>query len=295
LKYSLLICTRNRAEKLAVCLQSVGNALKPEIDVELILVDNGSTDATGEVISQFEATHPALRTRAVRENRAGLSRARNAGLEAARGELLVFTDDDCRLDVDYFVHLDRARRQFEFDYFSGNILLGKSSYGELGGYLYKDEVCIIVPRTIHAPGHLQGSNMGFTREVIDRIGKFNYLIGDGTAFRFEDIEYATRASLAGFRGIHLPEVFVIHDHGRERDSPELAKLFRANSIAAGAYCVEALLFAGVGGLRYWSKHWRRLYRGHDGGRPRLKWELQGAASFLVYLIRKRYLPRIRIE
>ena len=89
--------------------------------------------------------------------------------------------------------------------------------------------------------------MGFTREVIDRIGKFNYLIGDGTAFRFEDIEYATRASLAGFRGIHLPKVFVIHDHGRERGSPELAKLFRANSIAAGAYCLEAVLFDGIGG------------------------------------------------
>lgn len=293
--YSLIIATRNRAEKLQRSLERAAAAINVEKMAEIVIVDNGSTDRTPEVIAEFKRARPGLFVRDLREERIGLSRARNAGVAAASADFLVFTDDDCYLNPDYFINLDWARRSYSFDYFSGNVLLHKDSYGYEGGYLKEDEIRYHSPHTIQTPGRVQGSNMGFRREIFARIGGFNELIGAGTPYRFEDVEFATRASLAGFTGIHLPGVSISHDHGRERGSPELKDLFRANSVAAGAYCLTAALLAGGRGIRFCFEHWMRLFRGLDGGRERLRLELLGIPAFLLYMIRKGFIPRLHLR
>ncbi|MGH6684274.1 MAG: glycosyltransferase family 2 protein, partial [Pseudolabrys sp.] len=91
---SLIICTKNRAAQLDVCLKELAAALPPPCEMEVILVDNGSTDATAGVIAQFAAASPFKVSRAY-VGKPGLGLARNAGLAAAHGEWLLFTDDDC--------------------------------------------------------------------------------------------------------------------------------------------------------------------------------------------------------
>ena len=86
---SLVICTRNRPQELARCLASLAD--QTAVPLEVIVVDNASTDErTREVTISARATY-------VREDRPGLDFARNAGVSAASGEIVVFTDDDVRL------------------------------------------------------------------------------------------------------------------------------------------------------------------------------------------------------
>jgi glycosyltransferase involved in cell wall biosynthesis len=92
---SVLICTRNRARSLERTLASLSMIDSSDISWELIIVDNGSTDATASVIDRFNSRLPVTR---VEQPNPGLSNARNAGVLAARGKYIIWTDDDVLVD-----------------------------------------------------------------------------------------------------------------------------------------------------------------------------------------------------
>jgi hypothetical protein len=87
LPVSVIVCTRNGAATLEACLRSLHHLRYPRY--EILLVDDGSRDAVPEIAAKF----PAVRY--FRQDPAGLSAARNRGMEEAWGELLAYTDDDC--------------------------------------------------------------------------------------------------------------------------------------------------------------------------------------------------------
>src|SRR6185312_15143490 len=93
---SVIVCTRNRSDALARLLERLEQLVVPAgVRWELIVVDNGSTDGTAALLASPPRTLPM---RVVNELTCGLSRARNAGLAAATGDLLLMTDDDCLPD-----------------------------------------------------------------------------------------------------------------------------------------------------------------------------------------------------
>ena len=102
MKLSVIIATRNRAQHLRPCLDSIAAAFAKAtpLAAEIVVVDNGSTDNTFQSVTQWAASSP-LPVRVLSEPKAGLSRAHNRALLAAQGELLAFTDDDCRLHPEY--------------------------------------------------------------------------------------------------------------------------------------------------------------------------------------------------
>jgi glycosyltransferase involved in cell wall biosynthesis len=92
----------------------------PPVPWELVVVDNGSTDNTGEVVESFRGRLPV---RPEREHRAGLSHARNAGVLSARGDYIVWTDDDVLVDPNWLTAYAAAFRRWpEAAVFGGRAL-----------------------------------------------------------------------------------------------------------------------------------------------------------------------------
>lgn len=118
---TVIICTRNRASSLVRTLASlVDAAAKVSQPWELLVVDNGSSDNTPEVIAGFADRLPIRR---VFQPVAGLSNARNAGIAEARGALIVWTDDDVLVDPDWLAAYIRAFEQSpDIGIFGGRII-----------------------------------------------------------------------------------------------------------------------------------------------------------------------------
>jgi glycosyltransferase involved in cell wall biosynthesis len=89
---TVAVCTRNRAGLLAQCLASLGHQLAEPGQVEVLVVDNGSSDGTAALLDAWRDGGGDRRV--VREPKAGLSRARNAALEASERDVVLFLDDD---------------------------------------------------------------------------------------------------------------------------------------------------------------------------------------------------------
>jgi len=91
---SVVICTWNNCNRLAITLNSLSHCVIPQaLKWELVLVNNNCTDETDQVAQQFTDKLPLVY---IHEPQQGLSRARNAGLKAASGDLILFTDDDVK-------------------------------------------------------------------------------------------------------------------------------------------------------------------------------------------------------
>lgn len=89
-KLSLVVPVYNVAPFLAQCLDSLlGQTVRVD---EIVVVDDGSTDGCAEILDGYAASHPQIRL--IRQANGGLSVARNAGLEQARGEYVAFVDSD---------------------------------------------------------------------------------------------------------------------------------------------------------------------------------------------------------
>ena len=95
LKLSIIVPVYNTRDYLAACLDSV--LLPGAEDYEIIVVNDGSTDDSGEICAEYERRYPDL-IRVITTENSGLGAARNVGLEAARGDYLLFLDSDDSLE-----------------------------------------------------------------------------------------------------------------------------------------------------------------------------------------------------
>ena len=114
---SVVVPIYNVEGYLGACLESVaGQSLG---DLEVVLVDDGSTDSSGVIAREW--VERDSRFRLLSQPNGGLSRARNTGIDAARGELLAFVDSDDVLPRDAYERLWGALSQTGSDFATGNV------------------------------------------------------------------------------------------------------------------------------------------------------------------------------
>jgi GT2 family glycosyltransferase len=272
MRMSLILCSKNGGPRLKKCLSAIDALELPE-DMELVLVDNGSTDGISPQIMQRFVTEARLPCRILEVREPGNSAGRNAGIAAAQGDLLLFIDDDC------YVHQNFAREWLKvfnmenIGFGSGMILRYAPENSDLG--------CNESPRAQKtAPGafvergFIQGSNMAFRRECLDQSGPFDPRFGAGTLFAGEEWDVVLRASAAGWGGGYFPGPKVKHDHNRKGDDARDRLLF----YDFGAGAVYAKHMKGALFLCTCARFLRDAFRlRKDGGR--LRSLLKGYAAF----------------
>jgi len=246
MKLSVIIATRNRANVLPSCLDSIAAAVAKAgpLDAEIVIVDNGSTDDTAAVITTWAARN-SVTLQVLSEPRGGKARALNRALEAARGELLVFTDDDCRLHHDYvndFLRHDAASAELVLR--GGRIELGDPT--DLPITINTIDSRIRWNRSKNSAkhrsmsGYINGCNMAMRRKLVDNLGFFDEDFGPGAnLWSGADTEYMYRAYSANAVIEYVPDMLVFHHHGRKTiDAGH--KLFRNYMIGGGAICMKYL-------------------------------------------------------
>lgn len=201
--YSIIIPVYNRPDEIEDLLASL--AAQTCRNFEVVVVEDGSTVPCREVIEKYAQTIPVKYFFKPNEGR---SIARNYGMEHAEGDCFIFFDSDCVIPADYFEKLERMSAEEPFDCFGGPdaadasftpvqkaINHAMTSFLTTGGIRGgKVRLEKFAPRTF---------NMGFTREVYERVGGFREMFS-------EDIDMSTRIRLAGFSIGLYPELPVYH-------------------------------------------------------------------------------------
>lgn len=241
---SLIVCTRNRAAQLRPCLEAI-RGLRFSGTLEIIIVDNGSTDNTQDVISSIAPEMPALFISIV-EHRPGLSAARNAGMAIARGRIIIFTDDDCYVAPDYVAQAVKAFDDQKIGFVTGKVELFDPTDAKVTINLSDEPARFPARRYIHVD-RIIGANFAFRRSIVSRIGVFDELIGAGTRIGGgEDTDYAARIVHAGWEGLYCPDMVISHHHGRK--DADIPKMLRAYAEGQGAYTLKYLLRGDVIGF-----------------------------------------------
>lgn len=227
---TVLVCTRDRCDALGRLLERLTQIdIPPGLRWEVIVVDNGSSDRTPAVLA---ARRGVLPLRVIDEPIAGTSRGRNRGLAAARGALVMLTDDDCLPDRQW---LAAAWREFTsdpaLDVVAGRVELHDARDRAVSIRPFRERLPIDRPQRLSL---IMGCNLGFRRRTIDILGGFDIALGAGTpAAAGEDVDYLYRALVAGLTIVYSPDVLVYHDHGRRTDA-QVRQVVRAYSVARGA-------------------------------------------------------------
>ncbi len=224
-KTSMILCSKDGGERLLVCLDHLGRLVGPD-DLEIILVDNGSTDDTSLACASAFTESSRFRCRLLQCTTPGNGAARNRAIDHATGDLLLFIDADCYVEPDFVTNWLAVFSMSDVGYASGRIMRFHPEHSMLGCKESRSEE-LIAARSFVRRGFIQGSNMAFRRTCLDEIegGYFDERFGSGTPFAGEEWELALRASAAGFAGGYFAAPGVAHDHQRSGPAARARLLF----------------------------------------------------------------------
>ncbi len=198
-RVSVVVASYNGARTLKACLGSLARLNYP--DYEVILVDDGSTDSTPEIVRAYQ------NVRYIRhEANLGLGTARNTGIGAATGEIIAFTDADCRVDEDWLYHL-------------AGVLVRDGFAGVGGPNIPPPEDSPIATVVMASPGgpahvlltdreaeHVPGCNMAFYKSALLAVGSFDPVFREAG----DDVDLCWRLRQAGLKIGFSPAGFVWH-------------------------------------------------------------------------------------
>ena len=217
-KVSVVVASYNGARTLKLCLESLLRLNYP--DYEIILVDDGSTDSSQKIVEEVgrvvprapllgeregEAPRPSL-VNIRHEKNFGLSVARNTGIAAATGELVAFTDSDCRADEDWLYYLVGSLENSEFVGMGGPNLLPPEDSRVAAAVMVSPGGPAHVMLTDREAEHIPGCNMAFYKQALEGIGGFDPIFmraGD-------DVDVCWRLQQAGCKIGFSPAAFVWH-------------------------------------------------------------------------------------
>ena len=213
---TVLFTTYNGSPTIGRMLQRFCELDQPPCDLEILMIDNGSSDATVIVAQPFVDRLPL---KILQERKRGKNRALNHGIKFAKGNLLLFTDDDVLPDRSWLVRAwECAEANKTADLFGGPIL----PYWDvepppfiLNSVPLTAAYGITPPNLSEGPippGAIWGANMFVRKRVFDAGLRFNERVGPsaGNYVMGGDTEFTVRAALKGYRSWYCPDAQLLH-------------------------------------------------------------------------------------
>lgn len=251
---TVIVPTRNRASYLHDCLESLAQQ-RSRLPFEILVVDNGSSDETPRVVDRWCRRDP--RFRAAREMRPGLSRAKNAGVDQARGQLLLFTDDDAIVEdgwIDSYLDLFAAIGA-ELVMAGGPVVPTPGDLGQWPGWFDEAGLADLglldhgAERPLRGFEYVWGGNLAIPASLLDRLGPWDETVGRRAEERgtFEDTEYQDRVRAAGGMVWFCAGAIVRHRLSRQEISPRRV-LGTAFARGRNEYARDRLYGSGDSGL-----------------------------------------------
>jgi len=194
--------------------------------MEVLVVDNNSTDITPRVLEAFQKQLPI---RCVTESQQGLANARNRAATEFRGDVILFTDDDVRLERGWLAGYQDAIRRFpNAEYFGGRILpdwgpakpqwIGDEPLPLIDGVLVWFDHGVETRLLLETEALPFGASFAVKRSLFEKLGFFRADLGTGGAAlgRGEETEYLMRARDAGVQGVYVGEAVCFHSYDPRR-------------------------------------------------------------------------------
>jgi GT2 family glycosyltransferase len=204
-KLTVIIATRNRPDSLVALIRSLAPQLKPD-ERELLVAENG-TPAPAALPGDLPAfAH-------LHDPRPGKCRVQNRAIQAARGEVLIFLDDDLTAGARY---LDAVEEFFgahpEFAAMAGRVLPAEDPAARAGAtWVYLDLPIVDYGDRIVEVRGVMGANMAYRAAALKQVGPFDERLGPGAGGHEEETEMCARLRRAGFRIGYAPGAVVYHE------------------------------------------------------------------------------------
>ena len=223
---TVAICTKDRPQNLARCLNSLLKLQTPVPCFEILVIDNAPAD---EQTKEVVAKQPVVRY--VREPKPGLDFARNRALQEANGEFLAFLDDDVVVDRNWLDGLIEAWAENpDAAAFTGLVLPyelvteAQILFEQRGGFRRGFEKIRYYGQTLIGNALYPcgagifgaGCNMAFRREILLKLGGFDEALDTGATLPGGgDLDIFYRVIRAGYPLVYEPQYLVLHQHRRE--------------------------------------------------------------------------------
>jgi GT2 family glycosyltransferase len=196
----------DRAETIAACLDSLLRLAYPRDHLQIVAVDNGSTDASREIIRAVVDAHP-LRVRMIQEAKRGPSAARNTGIRECTTEIVAFTDSDCVVDPGWLSALVGPLADPAIGATGGRILAFPNDgvIAQFGERVHDHQKAM----EVLWPGYIITMNFAIRRDILAAVGFF-----DEAMLRCEDVDLALRIRAAGYPWQYVHEAGIYHRNRR---------------------------------------------------------------------------------
>ena len=206
---SIIICTHNHLASLQDTLAALGRVhVPPGLGVEVLIVENACTDGTADFLETVRL--PNMLCRPLHEPAKGQVRARNLALAAARGNFILFIDDDVHPSPDWLARICARLDAGGEDALIGAVRL--APHLERPWMTRRHRAALSVTEGLE-DGWLTemiGANMAFHRRVLKRVPRFDEELGPGALGFADDSLFSWQLEAAGFRLGRAPEAMVEH-------------------------------------------------------------------------------------
>lgn len=256
---SVVVSTFNRASKLPALFAALqAQTLTESVRWQLVIVDNRSTDDTGQAIRRLAqgCSFPVV---AAFESQQGRSHGLNTGVALASGSIIAFTDDDVVPAPDWLerilLHFNSHERVMCV---GGRVELRDPADALVSVRLSREPAVIEVSNFSASHSQIIGCNMAVRASALHRIGHFDPHLGAGTRIAAcEDVDMLYRFIASGHLVEYDPTILVLHDHGRQTPA-QVRHVSEGYSIGRGGFYGKYLLQADQTAIKWAYWELRRL-------------------------------------